>query len=62
MRTGTSTRVTTQANHIAGSYLFALSNELLREVTIDGLQTIVVTNHDVLTVTTTFISYDANSA
>ena len=42
MRTGTSTRITTQANHIAGSYLFALSNELLREVTIDGLQTVVV--------------------
>ena len=62
VRTGASSCITTQAYHFSSSYFLILGNELLREVTIDGLQTIVVTNHDVLTVTTTFISYDANSA
>ena len=62
VRTGASTCITTQANHFSSSYFLILGNELLREVTVDGLQTIVVTNYDELSVTTSVISYDANLA
>ena len=62
VRTGASTCVTTQANHFSSFYFLILGNELRREVTIDGLQTIVVTNYDELSVTTSVISYDANLA
>ena len=62
VRTGASTCVTTQANHFSSSYFLVLGNELRREVTVDGLQTIVVTNYDELSVTTSVISYDANFA
>lgn len=62
MRTGASTCIATQANHFSSSYFLILGNELRREVTVDGLQTIVVTNYDELSVTTSVISYDANLA
>lgn len=49
-------------DYFSGSYLLVLGNELLREVTIDGLQAIVVTDYDELTITTTVVSYYANFA
>ena len=62
VRTRRATRGTSQANHVAGSYHLILLHQLLRQVTIDGLQAVVVANHDVLAIALCLIFHHAHHA
>ena len=58
VRTGATTRVTTQANNVTSSYNLVFANQLSRHMTIDGLQTVVVADNNILTIAARLIAYD----
>ena len=58
VRTCASTGISTESYHFAGSYVLILFYELCRKVTVDSLQSVVVTNNDVFAISASLISYD----
>ena len=62
VRTGATTCVTTQSDRIAGLYLFILSDELLRHVSVVGLQSVVVADDDILAVASWLVFHDTHLA
>ena len=62
VRTRASSCVTTETDNITGANLLVLIYELLREVSVDGLQTVVMSDDDILTVSSTLVSYNSDFA
>ena len=62
VRTCASSGVTTESDHFARAYFLVFLYELLREVTVDCLQTVVMAYHDILAVAATLVAHDAHLA
>ena len=60
VRTRASSSVTTETDNITGANLLVLIHELLREVSVDGLQTVVMSDDDILTVSSALVSYNSD--
>ena len=58
MRTGRTSRITTQTYHFTGFHQLIFFYQLLGQVSVNSLQTIVVTNNDILAITSTLIFHD----
>ena len=60
VRTGASSGVAAQSDRVSGTYLLVFCHEMLRHVSVDGLQTVVVAYHNVVAVSVCLISHDAH--
>ena len=60
VRTRASSSVTTETDNITGANLLILIYELLREVSVDSLQTVVMSDDDILTVSSALVSYNSD--
>ena len=58
VRTRAASRVTTESDRITGANLLILCYQLLGHVTVDSLQSVIVTDHDILTIAASLIAYD----
>ena len=59
VRTKRASSVTTKTDELSGFYDFSNLSNALGEVTIDGFQTILVTNDNVVAIARSFVAYDA---
>lgn len=55
-------RITTQANGLSGTHGLVLSHQLLGEMTVDGLQSVVVAYHDIFAIAISLVAYYAHLA
>jgi len=62
MRPCRTTGISTQTNRIASLHILIFSYNLFRQVTINCFQAIVMTNHHIFTVSSTFVFYHTNTS
>ena len=55
MRTRASARVATQTDRIAGAHHLVFSHQMLRHMAVDGLQSVVMADHHIVAIATSFI-------
>ena len=59
MRARAPSCIAAKSDDVTGPYLLILVNELLRQVAVDGLQSVGVSDDDILAIASSLVSYDA---
>ena len=61
VRTGRTSGISSQTNRVTRLYIFIFSYNLLRQVSVNGFQTIVMTDYYIFAITSTFIFHHAHT-